>query len=110
MLSPREIEYCKHFIECKGDKRKIAEKMKISVFTAERHLHNIFVKLLVNDKTELMYYLFTQQWKNQLGLSLKNVFKITKINEKSYDLEVFNMQKFIRYILQFGGNNGNNNA
>lgn len=110
MLSPREIEYCKYFIEFKGDNQKIVDKMSIGWRTGKAHLHHIYEKLSVNDKAELMHYLLTQQWKNQLGLSLKDVFKITKSNEKLYNLEVFNMQKFIRYILQFGGNNGNNNA
>ena len=109
MLSPREIEYCKYFIEYKGDNQKIVDKMCISWRTGKCHLHSIYTKLLINDKAQLMHYLFTQQWKNQLGLSLKDIFKITKSNEKLYNLEVFNMQKFIRYILQFGGNNENNN-
>ena len=59
MLTKREIEFCNNFIKYAGNELKISEVMGISWCTANTHKNNIFNKLLVDSKVQLMHYLFT---------------------------------------------------
>ena len=56
-LSSREKEFVKWFVVTKGDYNKMAELMIISKHTLLTYRNNIFRKLLVSDKCELMYYI-----------------------------------------------------
>jgi DNA-binding CsgD family transcriptional regulator len=59
-LTNREREFCDVFIAQKGDDKKICDSMNISWNTSRTHRNNIYLKLLVNSKCELMHYLLTE--------------------------------------------------
>ncbi len=50
-LTKREIQVLKHLSKGKNNSQ-IAETMHVSVHTAKVHIHNIFSKLSVQDRTE----------------------------------------------------------
>lgn len=106
-LSPKEIEVCKMVLkfEGKATNKEIADAMTLSTSTIMTHFNNIYQKLLISSKTELIYYLMTHcGWNNPKGLSKKGLFKITKADKKGeYNISVGDWQGFIRYILQFSG-------
>lgn len=56
-LSNKEQEYCKWFVVFKGDSKKISKQMKVTITTEARHRSNIYNKLTLFNKWELMYYL-----------------------------------------------------
>lgn len=106
-LSKREVEVCQWFLESKGlynPSAYIAEKMGIQRCTVNTHFNNIFQKLLISSKQELLYYLLTNMgWNNPKGLSKKGLFKITKADKGNYNLSIIDYKGFIKYLLQFAG-------
>lgn len=52
-LTPREIEILKCLIQCQQTS-EICEELHISTGTVKTHIHNIYMKLEINTRTELM--------------------------------------------------------
>ena len=55
ILTPREIEVVRH-VARGGSNKEIAEKLFIAEGTVKIHLHNIYEKLKVNRRTELVHF------------------------------------------------------
>lgn len=66
-LTNREKEYCNYFVKNIGDDKLICKDMNISTTTGRTHRNNIYLKLLVNSKYELMHYLLNNYWKNYIS-------------------------------------------
>lgn len=62
-LSKKEKEICRYILEINGrvSRDEIAERFKVTVFTAFTHLNNIYTKLAVHSKSELVYQLLTDK-------------------------------------------------
>lgn len=52
-LTPRETEILKCLIQCQQTS-KICDELHISTGTVKTHIHNIYMKLEINTRTELM--------------------------------------------------------
>lgn len=63
-LTNKELEVCECFLATKGQRsyiKDITNKMFITEKTFKTHLANIYLKLLIGTKTELMYLLLTNK-------------------------------------------------
>lgn len=58
-LTQKEIEICVSFLKNKSDFKKIAEEKRISLTTVKTHINSIYLKLLINNKSELTHMLLT---------------------------------------------------
>ena len=56
-LTPRELEYCKMFVLCKGNPKDIATRMLIKLTTERLYRTRVLFKLDIPTKTELMFEL-----------------------------------------------------
>ncbi len=56
-LSPRQADIVKHLLRGRSDKQ-IAAALKISVATVRTHLGRLFQKFGINDRVELILYIF----------------------------------------------------
>jgi len=56
-LSPRQADIAEHLLRGESDKQ-IARELKISVPTVRTHLGRLFQKFGINDRVELILYIF----------------------------------------------------
>ena len=56
-LSPRQADIIRHLLRGESDKQ-IAHELKISVATVRTHLRRLFQKFDINDRVELILYIF----------------------------------------------------
>lgn len=78
-LTPKEIEVCEQFIKTKGVTnctKIIAKNMFVEISTVKTHIGSIYQKLLVNNQTELMYFLLTNY--SQLASCKKDYWEYYK--------------------------------
>lgn len=62
-LSKKEKEICKFILDSSGrvSRTEMAKHFNISRTTAAAHINNIYVKLAVNSKSELVYKILTDE-------------------------------------------------
>ena len=56
-LSPRQVDIVKQLLRGESDKQ-ISRELKISVSTVRTHLGRLFQKFGINDRVELVLYIF----------------------------------------------------
>ncbi len=69
LLSDREKEILQYTIHG-DDAKRIAQTLNISVYTVRKHISNIYEKLHVNSKAQIMHLAHQQKWFDNISLFL----------------------------------------
>ncbi|MGH8444882.1 MAG: response regulator transcription factor [Solimonas sp.] len=81
-LSPREMQAL-YLIVCGSSTREVAERLKISVHTAQHHKRCIYEKLSVRNSAQLMRDAFMEGWLRMPGARGDGLYAATPRPAKS---------------------------